>query len=115
MMEQRKEERKSAALFLVFAAALVSFVVSFFPGQSGILRLRQVRSDYEHQLQENHRIAMENRRLMEEIERLRQDPGAIEKIAREELHMVSPHDLVLIVPEQNRPSNPSLKQQDSAR
>lgn len=67
-------------------------------GQSGIFRLRHLQSDYDRLLVENYRMALENRKLADEIKHLRHDPAAIEKIAREELHFASPHDIVLITP-----------------
>ena len=94
----RKERRKLPLLFIISTAVFVSFMLSFFMGQSGILRLQQLRRDYESMVMENHRLALENRQLVKEIENLRRDPATLEKIAREELHFTSPHDVVLLVP-----------------
>jgi cell division protein FtsB len=98
----RKERRKLPLLFIISAAVFVSFMLSFFMGQSGILRLQQMRRDYESMVFENHRLALENRQLVKEIENLRRDPATLEKIAREDLHFVSPHDVVLLVPSENQ-------------
>ena len=95
------EKKKSHVLLWIFAAILFSFMLSFFLGQVGMLRLREMNENADRMLRENHNLALENRQLMEEIRKLRQDPATIEKIAREELHFVSPGDLVLLVP-QNR-------------
>jgi len=67
-------------------------------GQNGILRLRQLRREYDASMMQNHRLALENKQLGEEIEHLKRDPATVEKIAREELHFVSPRDIVLLVP-----------------
>jgi cell division protein FtsB len=40
-----------------------------------------------------------NKQLMAEIQGLRSDPNAIEKIAREELKLVKPGEIVLVTPE----------------
>ena len=103
MTTNRKQDRKkkAPAPILVFAAVLVSVCISLFFGQNGMLRLRTLKSDYNRKMQENHQLAMENRKLMEEIRSLQQDATAVERIAREELNLVSPHDLVLIVPEED--------------
>ena len=93
-----KERRKLPLLVIISAGVFVSFMLSFFMGQSGILRLQQLRHDYDSMVLENHRLALENRQLVKEIENLRRDPATLEKIAREELHFVSPHDVVLLVP-----------------
>ena len=99
MRQERKENRsKFPFLFFIFAAVLVSFTLSLFMGQNGILRLQQLRREYDGSMMQNHRLALENKRTGEEIERLKRDPATVERIAREELHFVSPHDIVLLVP-----------------
>ena len=45
------------------------------------------------------RIERENQQLNEEIQALRTDPKAIEKLAREELKLVKPGEVVLVTPE----------------
>ena len=45
-------------------------------------------------------IDSENKQLTEEIQALRTDPGTIEKLAREELKLVKPGEVVLVTPEQ---------------
>lgn len=100
MTEARKKEKRTfPALFIITAAVAVSFTLSFFFGQSGIIRLRELNTEYERVLMENYRLALENKKAAREIKRLRYDPALVEKIAREELQYVSPADTVLIVPE----------------
>ena len=41
----------------------------------------------------------ENQQLTTEIQALRKDPTAIEKLAREELKLVKPGEVVLVIPE----------------
>ncbi|PYS50015.1 MAG: hypothetical protein DMG13_22005 [Acidobacteria bacterium] len=45
------------------------------------------------------RMDAENKQLTEEIQALRSDPNTIEKIAREELKLVKPGEVVLVTPE----------------
>ncbi|HJZ11898.1 MAG TPA: septum formation initiator family protein [Acidobacteriota bacterium] len=99
-MKKKQEESKSKVpvVAVLFAAVFVSFTLSFFLGQSGVLRLKQLHNEYETLRMQNYRLALENKKAREEMKRLRHDPATIEKIAREELRMVSPHDLVLLVP-----------------
>jgi cell division protein FtsB len=101
MMESKTGEKKSKSPVLigVSLAVFVSAILSFFLGQGGILRLRELEAEYDHVRLENYRLALENKKTAEEIRKLRTDPAIVEKIAREELHFVSPHDVVLIVPE----------------
>lgn len=86
-------------LLVVSITVFVSFLLSFFLGQSGIFRLRQLQADYDRLQMENYKMALENRKIADEIQALRHDPAAIEKIAREELHFSSKGDIVLIVPD----------------
>jgi len=45
------------------------------------------------------KLEAENQQLNQEIEALREDPATIEKIAREELKLVKPGEVVLASPE----------------
>ncbi|RMG49132.1 MAG: septum formation initiator family protein [Acidobacteria bacterium] len=58
-------------------------------------------------------LELENQRLREEIEALQHDPQLIERIAREELNMVRPDELVLSFPHnaerKRKPSSPKEK------
>jgi cell division protein FtsB len=45
------------------------------------------------------KIDTENKQLIDEIQSLRTDPGTIEKLAREELKLVKPGEVVLVTPE----------------
>jgi cell division protein FtsB len=98
MKDKRKEKMRPPMVVWIFVAVLCSFLLSLFLGQGGMLRLREMRGHAEQMLMENHQLALENRRLSEEIRQLRENSESIEKIAREELHLVSPGDLVLLVP-----------------
>lgn len=101
MNERQKKEGKGRRFFIILVitlAVFVSFTLSFFLGQSGILRLGQMQQEYDRTLIENQKYVLENKRLAGEIKKLRRDPATIEKIAREEMHFVSPHDVVLLIP-----------------
>jgi cell division protein FtsB len=45
-------------------------------------------------------ISAENKQLTDEIRSLRTNPSTIEKLAREELKLVKPGEVVLVTPEQ---------------
>lgn len=99
METKSKEKKKFPLLAGVFVSVLISAALSFFLGQSGILRLRELQTEYDKVRTENYKLALENKKTAEEIRKLRTDPAMVEKIAREELHYVSPQDVVLVVPE----------------
>ena len=48
---------------------------------------------------EINRMDAENKQLTEEIQALRSDPNTIERLAREELKLVKPGEVVLVTPE----------------
>jgi cell division protein FtsB len=45
------------------------------------------------------KLDTENKQLSSDIQALRSDPNAIEKLAREELKLVKPGEIVLVTPE----------------
>jgi cell division protein FtsB len=47
------------------------------------------------------KLDSENKQLTAEIHALRSDPSTIEKLAREELKLVKPGEIVLVTPENN--------------
>jgi cell division protein FtsB len=98
--EQKDKQKKFPVLVVVALAVAVSFALSFFVGQRGILKLRQLRNEYDRVLMENYRLAIENKHTTQEIKKLRHDAATVEKVAREELLFVSPQDVVLLVPEE---------------
>ncbi len=100
-MESKAGEKKTKfpVLIAVSIAVFVSAILSFFLGQSGILRLKELEAEYDRVRQENYRLALENKKTADEIRSLRTDPAAVEKIARDELQFVAPHDVVLVVQE----------------
>src|SRR5262245_22033111 len=101
MTEPRPKDKKKSfpILIAIFVAVLLSAILSFFLGQTGVLRLRELEAEYNRARMDNYRLAMENRKTANDIRRLKTDPRMVEKVAREELHLVSPHDVVLVVPE----------------
>jgi cell division protein FtsB len=99
MREKNQDTKRASVSVWIFAGVVFSFMLSFFLGQGGMLRLRELNAESDRMVMENYNIALKNRDLMQEIKKLRKDPATIEKIAREDLHYVSPHDLVLLVPD----------------
>lgn len=98
--EHKDKQKKFPVLIVVSLAVTVSFALSIFVGQRGILKLRQLRTEYDRVLMENYRLAIENKQTAKEIKKLRHDPATVEKVAREELLFVSPQDIVLVVPDE---------------
>jgi cell division protein FtsB len=105
MENKSKERKKFPILAAIFVSVLISAGLSFFLGQSGVLRLQELRDEYEKIRMENYKLALENKKTAQEIRELKTNPDTVEKIAREEMHYVSPHDVVLVVPEDTAKSD----------
>jgi cell division protein FtsB len=80
---------------LVVSALLSGF---FLLGERGLWDLRRQKARLAGLQGEVASLHAENARLEEDVARLRTDPGASEKIAREELNFVRPGDVVLVLP-----------------
>jgi cell division protein FtsB len=86
-----------AAVLLLFAGLTVY-------GWQGVVRLRQMREQLQSLERENVTLRREAERLARVIDRLRNDPAYLERIAREERGMVRPGETVLKFPPKDRVS-----------
>jgi cell division protein FtsB len=87
--------RKIAYWLLVFVAALI--VVDGLVGDRGLLAMLRARHEYDELAGTIARQRSDNARLREEARRLKEDPEAIEEIARRELGLIRPGEKVFIV------------------
>ena len=76
----------------------VLLFVFFLAGDRGFLQVRKQRSQVGALQAEVSAIAERNVALEKEVARLTTDPAAVEKIAREDLSLVAPGDVVLVLP-----------------
>ena len=86
-----------ALLLLLFAWLTVY-------GWQGVVRLRQMHDQLQALEQENVTLRREAERLAQVIDRLRNDPAYLERIAREERGMVRPGETVLKFPPKDKVS-----------
>ena len=76
----------------------VLLFVFFLAGDRGFLQVRKQRAQVGALQAEVSAIAERNEALEREVERLAKEPAAVEKIAREDLSLVAPGDVVLVLP-----------------
>jgi cell division protein FtsB len=76
----------------------VLLFVFFLAGDRGFLQVRKQRAQVSALQAEVSAIAGRNAALEKEVERLTKEPAAVEKIARENLSLVAPGDVVLVLP-----------------
>ena len=96
----RPERPHVHPLSYVGASIVVSLLlfVFFLAGDRGFLQVRKQRSQVSALQAEVAAIAERNAVLEREVDRLTKDPAAVERIAREDLRLVAPGDVVLVLP-----------------
>ena len=91
-MKSNKKKRRINILLVIGLFFLIVFWL--FLGKNGFLNLYRMEKQRERLLQRIYQIQMENRRIALEIERLKNDPRYIEKIARKELGLVKENEII---------------------
>ena len=87
--------RRLVHVLLLFLASVI--VVDGLVGDRGLLAMRRARKDNDAMTAAIASQRVENARLREMVRRLREDPGAIEEIARRELGLIKPGERLFIV------------------
>jgi cell division protein FtsB len=108
--KQTGRHRRLVHLLLLFVAAII--VVDALVGDRGLLAMLRARKEYDELASTITRERAENARLRDQARRLREDPAAIEEIARRELGLIRPGEKVFIVKDvapasQGSPSPPA--------
>jgi cell division protein FtsB len=80
---------KTGLVFLMSALALNALV-----GARGLPAVLQAKKDYQRAAEELNRVRQENAQLRSEVRRLKEDPAAIEELARGELNFIHPGEVV---------------------
>jgi cell division protein FtsB len=89
-----RSRRMVSILLLVVAGAII---VDGLVGEKGLLAMIRARHQYEVLSATIERKRADNARLREEARRLKDDPSAIEEVARRELGLIKPGEKVFIV------------------
>jgi cell division protein FtsB len=87
--------RRTLRYVLVFIGVVI--VVDALVGEKGLLAMRKARQDYQTLETSLSSAKAENARLREEARRLREDPRAVEDLARRELGLIKPGEKLFIV------------------
>jgi cell division protein FtsB len=94
--------RRIVHLLLMFVAAII--VVDALVGDRGLLAILRARKEYDQLAATIAQERAENARLREEARRLREDPAAIEEIARRDLGLMRPGERVFIIKDVPQPA-----------
>lgn len=95
--EGRHVRPASYAVVSLLLSAL--FFAIFLVSDRGLLQLRNQRRQILKTREEVAQLEADTRRLEAEVAALRTDPRALEKIAREELNLVKPGEVVILLPD----------------
>jgi cell division protein FtsL len=71
-------------------------------GTHGYLAMRRTKSDIERVQSDINRLAKENAELSDEVKSLKTDPHKIESIARDELGLAKPNEVIIKIPQSQR-------------
>jgi cell division protein FtsB len=90
-----RRRRRAVQYLLVFVGCVL--VVDALVGEKGLLAMMKAREEY-HALERSlYDARTDNARLREEARRLREEPAAIEEIARRELGLIRPGEKLFII------------------
>jgi cell division protein FtsB len=84
--------RRNASWFLAFAFTLLVLQDVF--GTHGVLAMRRAQKEAASVRKEIDQINEENQQLQDRVKALKTDPGAIERIAREEMGLARPGEYI---------------------
>jgi cell division protein FtsB len=102
---RRTAQAKRVGRFLVLFFAGV-LIVDGLVGERGLVAMLRARRQYDELSARITRQRAENARLREEARRLRDDPSAIEELARRELGLIRPGEKVFIIKDLKAPTAP---------
>jgi cell division protein FtsB len=91
-------------LLVLLVASII--IVDGLVGDRGLLAMLRARHEYDQLAGSIARQRAENARLRDQARRLREDPSAIEEIARRELGLIKPGERVFIVKDVKTPKAP---------
>jgi len=89
--------RRGRILGALFCLIVCVMVVDALVGDQGLIARMRARRQYNQLAGDLARIRSENAGLREEARRLREDPAAIEELARRELGLMSPGETLFII------------------
>ena len=100
---KRRTSHKKELYYLVCIVSVLMILLFSFLGPSGYGTLRKARIELQEQRTKVDRLARENAEKLREIEKLRGDPNALEKYAREKGYG-RPGEIIQQLPEKPKPS-----------
>ena len=94
--------RKTIHILLVFVTVVL--VVDALVGDKGLMQTMRARRQHREVTASLEQLRRHNATLRDHVRRLREDPSAIEALARKELGLVRPGEVLFIVKDASGPS-----------
>ncbi|MGD9009973.1 MAG: septum formation initiator family protein [Desulfobacteraceae bacterium] len=85
---------RQKVILVIVAIAMSHLMLVVLFGDNGLLELNRKHNTHQRLLEENARLTRENLKLYRAIDRLENDPDFVESVARHELGMVRPDELI---------------------
>lgn len=96
--------RPAGTVIVVALALLLTWHVIY--GRDGLSAWQKKRSEDRALQQQIQQLQQENAQMQRQIERLKTDPDAIEREAREKLHYAKPGEVIYTLPDAPQPPGP---------
>jgi cell division protein FtsB len=90
-------------------AVALGFHVIF--GANGLMAYRQKKAEYLQLQKEVEDLRKDNERVQQQINSLKSDPKAIERVAREQLRYAKPGEIIYVMPEGRQAPAPPVQAQ----
>ena len=100
---------------LVLALLSIVMVIHEITGRNGYLTLRRQKKEYTDLQQQIQTLSQDNQQLEQKINALKGNPEAIEKQARNQLHLVKPGEFVYVLPDKKHAQPPAPGHQTSPK
>ena len=93
----------------ILGFALLLLAIHDIFGSHGLLAMRRTQSQIRELRGEIDRLNQENRELGKQVQSLRSDPKAVERIAREEMGLARPGEMIFKLPDEPQKSSSPAK------
>jgi cell division protein FtsB len=89
----------------ILGLALFALLVHDIFGPHGFIAMRRTQKEIEEIREQIGKVNQENKSLTEEVNALKTDPKSIERIAREEMGLARPGEMIFKIPDSNKPGH----------
>ena len=94
------------AIFVMALLSLVMLMHEIF-GRNGYMTLRSEKKQFIGLQKQIQTTSEENKKLEQKIQALKNDPAAVEKQARDQLHLARPGEIIYMLPDSDKTLSPT--------